>query len=174
MSKLGKLGWSPGDWTDYGGAHDTPWGPRLSSYCMNTQEWREAFLERLVAVGQPGLFEAAARVYDLLAEPKGYHCSMIAMAAGVSGGGKLAILNTLKAFLEEWLHAPAPLDPARPGQMLGDWHAVAVRLWASEHEREGWVVKKFAAALEGQVLEARSERKMPSENVISWNGDPIT
>lgn len=73
-----------GKWSDYGGVNDTPLGPMLSTFMLHTQECREAFLERLVAVGEPGLLEATARVYALLAEPKGYHCAKIAKAARVA------------------------------------------------------------------------------------------
>ena len=38
------------DWTDYGD-EDIPVGPRLSAYLLHTDEWREAFLERLTQVG---------------------------------------------------------------------------------------------------------------------------
>lgn len=142
---------SSAGWTDYGGANDTPYGPRLSSYFLHTQEWREAFLERLVAIGEPGLFEAAARVYDLLAEPKGYYCAMIAQAAKVTGSGKLVILKVLKAFLDEWLQPLGPLSAGSGAKSLEDWHVATMQAWVTENERERWVVMKFAAALNGDM-----------------------
>lgn len=151
MHEVDHLANDKDDWTDYGDAEGIPFGPRLSSYLLHTPEWREAFLERLVAVGEPALLEAASRVYDLLAEPKAYYCALIAKAAGVSGTGKVALVTTLQAFLDEWLQPTPPLPPASPGQGLSEWHAAATQVWRSESEREAWVVKKFAAALNGQT-----------------------
>lgn len=138
------------DWTNYGGANETPWGPRLSSYHLHTQEWRQAFLERMVAVGEPALLEATARVYDLLEEPKEYRCALIAQGAGVTGSGKIAILNTLRAFLDEWLMQPALPSPGSMGA-LRDWHRAAMQVWTSEQGREKWVIWKFATALNGEL-----------------------
>ncbi|MFN2099617.1 hypothetical protein [Altererythrobacter sp. MF3-039] len=140
------------DWTDYGSAGDIPVGPRLSSYHLHTAEWREAFLERLVAVGEPALLEATSRVYELLAEPKDYRSALIAKAAGVTGIGKIAILYTLQAFLDEWLQPTQPLPPPSSFEDVQSWHKAATRVWNSDSEREQWVVKKFAAVLDGKAI----------------------
>lgn len=34
------------------------------------------------------------------------------------------------------------------------WHAAAMDIWSSESDREQWVVRKFAAALNGEELQA--------------------
>lgn len=146
MERVDRASLSAG-WTDYGGVNDTPYGPRLSSFLLHSQEWREAFLERLVAIGEPGLLEAVTRVYALLEEPKDYHCAVIAQAAGVTGSGKLAILKTLQAFLDEWLQPPGTMPFFREGQSLEAWHETAMQAWSAENEREVWVVQKYAAAL---------------------------
>lgn len=130
------------DWTDYGDPEWVPLGPKLSSYFLHTVEWREAFLERLVAVGAVALIEAATRVYDLLSEPKDYRCARIAQAGGVSGSGKIAVVNALQAYLDEWLQLPS-LIPASSFDDLEGWHAATMAKWASEQERERWVVRKF-------------------------------
>lgn len=157
-----------GEWSDYGASDDVPYGPKLGSYLLHTPEWREAFLERLVAVGEPALLEAAARVYDLLNEPKDYHCALIAKAAGVSGGGKHAVVKTLRAFIDEWLQPPQAFPSISPGQDLGGWHGAAMQIWKVEHEREAWVVRKFAAALDGKKF-----HEVPSSTLSGETADPI-
>lgn len=141
--------------TNYGDDDDTPYGPRLSSFYLHTPEWREAFLERLVEVGEVALIEATARVYDLLEEPKATRCALIAESAKVSGMGKLAILNALKAYLEEWLQAPPVLPSASRQRSLEAWRATAINTWASEQKRERAVVRKFAAILNGSAPSGR-------------------
>ena len=149
-------------WTDYGQPDDVRFGPRLSSFALHTAEWRGAFLERLMEVASLGDIEAAARVYDLLLPPKKLHCATLAKLAGVEGSGKLAILNVLRSFMDEWIGPPMQsLPPISDFDTMDDWNAHVHAGWASENARERWVVKKYAAILNGDVI--GQERRLADE-----------
>ena len=141
------------DWTDYGQPDDVRFGPRVSSFPLHTSEWREAFLERLMEAASLAEFEATSRVYDLLLQPKKFHCAAMAKLAGVPGSGKVAILNVLRAYMDEWVGPPMQsLPPISDFDTMDDWNAHVHAGWASENARERWVVKKYAAILNGEVI----------------------
>jgi hypothetical protein len=139
------------NWTDYGDPEWIPLGPKLSSYPLHADEWRHAFLERLVAVGSIGVIEAASHVYELLAPPKDYRCAHIAQLAGVKEAGKLALVIVLNAFIEEWLGELGSLPISDNYATLHDWNEAVHSVWASEAEREQAVVAKFATILDGRT-----------------------
>lgn len=134
--------------TDYGD-RDIPVGLRLSAYPLHTDEWRQAFLDRLTQVGYIGLLEAAGHVYDLLFEPKRVHCALVAQLVGVPGAGKLAIYNSLRTFLDDYLYME-PVPPFAPRESLEGWDARVRAKWRKEHEREAQLISSFACILNGE------------------------
>jgi hypothetical protein len=126
-------------------------GPPLNAYQLHLRSGREAFLERLVAIGEPGVFSAVAHVWGSLARPAEARCTQMGLLAGTGGKGKVALRKVLTAFISEWLgHEMLTLPRWAGGQPLVDWHQKVVRIWAHENEREIAVVRKFAAILNGE------------------------
>jgi hypothetical protein len=129
---------------------DVPTGPRLSTYPLDTQEWRQAFLERLFYVGYVGVMEATAHVYDLLAPPKEYRCALIGQLTGMAGTGKLVIYTLLTRFLEEMLSMEA-VPGFHPNENLEHWHARVRAKWDREWEREKHLIGDYATLLNGEL-----------------------
>lgn len=137
------------DCTDYG-IEGVPVGPKLNSFPLHTQEWRVAFLRRLLEVGGEGLLEATSHVWDLLCRPKAARATAIGLAAGAGGMGKKALHNALSAFMEEWMgdmSPPAVPDPSNVDSV----HQAYLAHWAKEQEREEEVVARYAALLGGET-----------------------
>lgn len=156
----------PAGWTDYG-VEDALIGPKLSSYPLHTQEWREAFLQRLVDVGEEVLLEAVSHAWSLLARPKTARASAIAAAAGVDGKGKKALWNVLKRFMDEFLTLDfLPKATVPPSVDLQRFHMAQMCAWTNEQERERAVVKHYAVILGGELthvqpLAVRGQNERP-------------
>ena len=133
--------------TNYGD-EDIPAGPRLSAYPLHTDQWRQAFLDRLTMVGYIALIEATNHFYDTLIVPKDFHCALVAQLAGVNGSGKLAIYNALRNFLNDFLTV-TPLPPSRPDESLEHWHARVMARWERVREREKLLIIAYASILNG-------------------------
>ena len=115
------------NWTDYGD-EDIPVGPRLSAYLLHTDEWRQAFLERLTQVGYIGLIEASERVYAFSPSRRTSVARSWPNSPMYSGSGKLAIYNSLKKFLDEFLVMP-PVPPSNPAKAWTTTIARVMGLW---------------------------------------------
>ena len=139
--------------TDYG-LEDVPYGPRLCGMFLHTQEWRTAFLFRLAEVGETAVIEAATRAWDLIAEPRAWRCAKMAMAAGVPGKGKHALVQILTLFIEEFIgDVSAALSTAAGHTCLDDRHNAAMAAWKFEQDRETEVVARFAGMLSDGAVE---------------------
>lgn len=123
----------------------------LSEFSLQSREGREAFLERLVAIGEPGVFMAVAHVWASLDIPKTARCIEMGLAAGTGGVGRSALRKVLTAFVREWLGSEmTPLPKRAAYETLDMWHQAVMQTWQSEHAREQWVLQKYAAILNGE------------------------
>lgn len=137
--------------------YDVQDGPALDEYPLQSAEGREAFLERLVDFGEPGIFAAVAHVWSSLARPAAARCTQMGLLAGTGGTGKKALHNVLTAYVREWLGEQLPpLPPHDAYGTLDEWHRAAMAAFATEHEREIATVKKYAAILNGEAPGASS------------------
>lgn len=137
----------PDGWTDYG-LEDAAWGPKLSAYALGVQEQREAFLIRLAEIGEPALLEAVSHIWSLLLSPKTTKCAAMAVSAGVSGAGKVALWNVLASFIAEYVSVEFMMPP-EPGRGPHATHAAFTAMWADEANRERAVLARYSDILNG-------------------------
>jgi hypothetical protein len=121
----------------------------LDCFSLRTSAGREAFLEALVAIGEPGLFAAVKHVWSSLENPVAARCTQMGIIAGTGGAGKRALYKVLRAFIIEWLGEPPLRIPMSADRSLEEWHKAVMTAWNSEHARERAVMKRYAAILNG-------------------------
>lgn len=124
--------------------------PPLSSYPLQSQAGREAFLEAFAYVGEPALFAAVAHIWDSLAEPKNARCIQIGLQAGTGGKGRAALRKFLMKFLEDVLGPPiSPLPKGVDFEDLDQWNEAVHAIWADMRAAEEQTATRYAWILNG-------------------------
>jgi hypothetical protein len=118
-------------------------------------------------VGYIALIEGSGHVYDLLFEPKNFHCALVAQLAGVEGSGKQAIYNALRYFLDEFLTV-APVPSIKPDEKLAYWHARVMAKWEQDREREKQLIVTFSSILNGEQPSTAERQQFPAVLIGPW------
>jgi hypothetical protein len=73
----------------------------LKAFPLHDFNYRRAFLFQVYWRGEDCLFEAVSHVWNSLKPPKNYSAACITNAAGFSGATKAALMQMLKAFIQD-------------------------------------------------------------------------
>ncbi len=130
------------------------WEPELTplkSFPLCTGEGRRAFLWEFYLVGWDSLFQAVTHVWESLAEPQEVRCTLMGVAAGTGGTGKLALVKVLSQFLEDALSSIEPIPPRSDYDSLDAWHKASMATWQTDEARVGLLQKTYANILDGRI-----------------------
>lgn len=122
----------------------------LTSFILEDDAHRRAFLREFCKVGEPALFEAVGHIWSSLAEPRDARCVALGIAAGTAGKGKMVLVRLLRACLKDVLAWGTPLPAASKYASLELWHKATMAAFDAEQEREEKVYGKYAAMLNGE------------------------
>ena len=126
---------------------------RLAFYALHTEEGLRAFVYDVYWIGYPGLFIAANHVWNLLIEPRAYHCTLMGQMSGAGGSGKKALVKTLKQFIGECLAIDHPKPKLAESESLEAWHNGWMEAMKAEERGVQFLVDKYAAILNGEPVE---------------------
>lgn len=122
---------------------------RLAFYRLHTEEGLKAFLYDVYWIGYPGLFIAANHVWNLLIEPRAYHCTLMGQMSGAGGSGKQALVKTLKQFIGQALAIDHPKPKLGDMANLEAWHNGWVEAMQAEERELQLLIDQYAAILSG-------------------------
>lgn len=121
----------------------------LVSFALHDRMQREAFLREFCRRGEPAIFEAVSHIWSSLAHPQEARCTEMGITAGAGGKGKSALVNLLRACLEQMLAWEHPLPRPEEFASVDAWHGAAMAAFAAEAAREIEVLERFAIILDG-------------------------
>lgn len=123
----------------------------LTSFILENDAHRRAFLREFCKIGEPALFEAVSHIWSSLNEPRDARCIAIGIAAATGGKGKTALVRLLGACLKGVVSWGTPLPRPEDYASLEQWHEATMAAFDAEEEREEKVYEKYAAMLNGEL-----------------------
>jgi hypothetical protein len=121
----------------------------LHLFPLQTDEGRRAFLEEFYGVGETAIFSACGHVWNTLAEPRKYRCTLMGLAAQTGGTGKAALLKVLQRFLAEALAIDNPIPPRADFASLDEWHNAAMATFAADRADLAPLLARYSGILNG-------------------------
>jgi hypothetical protein len=128
------------------------WEPEpvpLTSFTLSDPAQREAFLYEYCAQGEPSLFTAVAHIWDALAEPRETRCTLMGAACGSGGKGKMALVQMLKQFLDQFLDAGGPMPRTGEHDTIHTYHQAAMSHFDNMADEEAALCRFYSAVLDG-------------------------
>jgi hypothetical protein len=123
---------------------------RLAFYRLDSEEALKAFLHDLYWIGYPGLFIGVNHVWKWLASPRAYRCTLMGQHSGAGGGGRTALVNTLRQFIHEALSTLKPI-PQLAGFAHSDaWNDQIAADRVTEDCALEEVITRYARILQGK------------------------
>ena len=121
----------------------------FASFDLRWAVGREAFLEEYLAWGTERLFEAVAHIWTSLAPPKATRCTLMGVAAGTGGTGKLALVHLLRRLVPEALGSGIEMPHSKDFGSAAEWHAAAMLSMKADHDHFDLTITTYAHILNG-------------------------
>jgi hypothetical protein len=132
--------------------------PPPSAYPLHTDEGRRGFLEAYIWRGE-ALFESVNHIWKLLYPPKAQRCTLMGLAAGTGGTGKMALVHLLRRALRESLDNDL-VQPGSNGEYyasIDEFHEASMAFFAADRAHYQKAIQKYADILNGGPEDAPHE-----------------
>lgn len=121
----------------------------LTAFMLASDEHRQEFLYQYCAQGEPAMFTAVAHIWGSLAEPRDARCTLMGIACGAGGKGKMALVAMLDQLLAESLDAIEPLPPREGFDSIEARHQAVMAKFDADEARLRKLCARYSAILDG-------------------------
>ena len=128
----------------------------FTSFDLGTDAGRQGLLRKYYRIGDTSLFEAVSHIWASLDGARDTHCTVIGMAAGTGGKGKMGLVLALRKFLAEALEIINAIPSPKAFASLSEWHEASMQTFTKDEEDLCVLLERYSTILNGGVCDSYS------------------